>query len=149
MSKIHKRFAGSGLGELIANAGIVTEKSADRTLKGKHYLHCFRAHKLMYEGLARRLIKNTLISEALSANVRSNFAQLVNVSSHHTHKKKCSDAILCDASFGNCVEAITGEVENSSSKMARYWMSYMRMVEILFLNYHALRSQNWLNIFYL
>eukprot|EP00794_Sanderia_malayensis_P006688 gene6688-7444_t len=27
--------------------------------------------------------------------------------------------------------------------MAKYWLSYLEIVEVLFMNYHALRSQNW------
>ena len=34
-------------------------------------------------------------------------------------------------------------VEKSDRPMARFWLSFMEMVEILIMNIHALRTQDW------
>ena len=36
-------------------------------------------------------------------------------------------------------------IMSSDSEYGKFWVSYMRMLEILFLNYTSLREQNWDN----
>ena len=89
MSTIYKRFVGSGF----ANAGIVAEKSVNRTLHGKHYLHCLRAHNILYEVLTRRVIENNLSSETFSTNVKSNLKKLADLSTEPSQRNEYSDVM--------------------------------------------------------
>lgn len=41
------------------------------------------------------------------------------------------------------VEEAFAMVEGAGSSMATYWLSFMNMIEILLMNIHALRTQDW------
>ena len=55
-------------------------------------------------------------------------------------RKLALDSILNDREFDSFVKNITTEILLHSSQ---YWLSFLEMVEILLMNYHALRTQNW------
>jgi hypothetical protein len=57
MSVIFKRFEGSGLVDVLVAADVVAQGSADSALRGKHFKRGIRCLRLMYEALARSLIK--------------------------------------------------------------------------------------------
>ena len=56
INAIFKRIDGSEISDLVVNAGLIAEGSADQALKGKHYNRAQRLYKLIYESLARILI---------------------------------------------------------------------------------------------
>ncbi|XP_066923249.1 uncharacterized protein [Clytia hemisphaerica] len=56
ISAIFKRINGSEISDLVVNAGLIAEGSAEQALKGKHYNRAQRLYKLIYESLARILI---------------------------------------------------------------------------------------------
>ena len=41
------------------------------------------------------------------------------------------------------VDQVFDNIEKSKDAMAMYWVSFMRMTEILMMNLQALRTQNW------
>ena len=57
--------------------------------------------------------------------------------------KLALDSILNDQEFDSFVKNGTTEIKLHSSEMSQYWLSCLEMVEILLMNYHALRTQNW------
>ena len=63
MNTIYKRFNGCGLSDLVVAAGLIEQGSVERAVSGKHYKRCMRIHKLVYECLARRMIKDHLTNE--------------------------------------------------------------------------------------
>ena len=53
LTVIGKRFAGSGLRDLLLESGVIAEGSVDGVLSGKHYNRGVRAHNLLTEALCR------------------------------------------------------------------------------------------------
>ena len=55
MSILNKRFADTGLRDILIQRGVIAEGSADRALCGKMYNRGVRTYKLMYEAVTRKL----------------------------------------------------------------------------------------------
>ena len=111
----------------------------ENALKGKHYSRGMRLHKLTYKCLARRLLKSELIKPYLSNELKhpsENISKKEDVTNMHT-------MLINNIDFRNAVSSAFDQLQSSHSEHAKYWISYMVMVETLFLNYHALRSKQW------
>ena len=51
---------------------------------------------------------------------------------------------LCtNANFQNLLQTFVERIDTTNSPTARFWLSYMKMVEILYMHYHAMRTRNW------
>jgi hypothetical protein len=144
LSAINKRFAGSGLEELIVAAGLLESGSVDQALRGKHYNRAMRVHKLVYECLLRLLIKRGTEACPLSSDLQRKFDVLRNVGEFdHDERSETMQEILESKEFKEFVEYAFTELKSSDTDMGLFWMSYLEMVEILLMNYHAMRTQNW------
>ena len=53
------------------------------------------------------------------------------------------DDLQSHSDFAAYVDAIFANVDRLDNPMAKYWKSFMDMVQILFMNIHALRTQSW------
>ena len=54
---INKRFAGSGLPDIIVCADVIAEKSVDEAFRAKHFNRIIRALQLTYEVLQRKIVR--------------------------------------------------------------------------------------------
>lgn len=145
ISAINKRFHGSGLSEILVAADIISEGSVDQALRGKHYNRGIRCLSLMYEVLIRRIIFRG-VSEGLklSSELKSKLEVLRSPpNSSKEQLQAIADDFLMDAEFKSFVERAFESVGKSDSPMARFWLSFMEMVEILIMNIYALRTQDW------
>ena len=57
--------------------------------------------------------------------------------------KKISKDLFTNANFQNLVQTSVERIDITNSPMTRFWLSYMKMVEILYIHYHDMRTQNW------
>ena len=143
ISAINKRFQGSGLSEIVVAADIISEGSVDQALRGKHYNRSISCLKLMYEVLMRRIIRFSKGLE-LSSELKDELVVLRNPSTSTQEQLQAISADLqMDAEFSSFIERAFESVEKSDSPMARFWLSFMEMVEILIMSIHALRTQDW------
>ena len=142
MAAIDKRFKDSGLSCWVAAAGIVEEGSVDKALRGGHYNRCMRIHKLVYEVLARRMIKKAENEKGLSTALKE-LIQKFHRQENWDGRKEVIHELLNTDEFVNLVTSEFEEINNSDSEHGKYWLTYMEMVEILLLNYHSLRTQLW------
>ena len=131
---------GSGLEDLAVAAGIVEARSSDQALKGKHYKRGIRLHKLMYECLARLLI-SSIIDDLPTLNSELN--QLSNQVFTCNQYIDAFEGLFTNANFQNLVQTSVEQIDIRNSPLARFWLSYMDMVEILYMHYHAMCTQNW------
>ena len=51
--------------------------------------------------------------------------------------------LFSNANFENLVQTSVERIDITNSPMARFWLSYMEMVEILYMHYHAMRTRYW------
>ena len=140
MATMYRRFKGSGLEDLAVAAGIVEAGLTDPALKGKHQKRGMRLHKLIYKCLARLLTSST--TDDLPT-LYSELNQLCNhVFDSDQYIGACED-LFTNANFQNLVQRSAERVDITNSPMAKFCLSYMEMVEILYMHYHAMRTQNW------
>ena len=145
ISAINKRFQGSGLSDILVAADIIAEGSVDQALRGKHYNRSIRCLTLMYEVLMRRVIRHELSSGVdLSPELKVSLEILKNPSTCSQAQLQAAAAdLLENEELTSFVTKAFESVEASDSPMARFWLSFMDMVEILLMNIHALRTQDW------
>ena len=144
MSAINKRFNGSGLSDLVA-AKVIAEGSVDNALKGKHYKRGVQCFHLMYEVLVCRIIQQELNEGlSLSAELKEKLEKLQKpTASTQEQQKMISDELESSPEFSSFVIQAFQKAENSDSPMAKYWLTFLDMSEILMLNIHAVKTQNW------
>ena len=85
------------------------------------------------------MLKSELIKPYLSNELKhlsENISKKEDVTNMHI-------MLINNIDFRNAVSSAFDQLQSSHSEHAKYWISYMVMVEILFLNHHALRSKQW------
>ena len=139
ITAIAKRFEGSGLSDIFVSASIIADKSVDQAMRGKHFRRMVGALQLTYEALQRRIIRKSL-DEGIKCpkylhdkidELRTQNADMLTIYS----------SIKQDPNFLDFLEkcyASTG-----STPMARYWLSFMYIVETLIMNIHSIKLGNW------
>ena len=138
LSTIAKRFCGSGLEEWVVAAGIVEAGSVEQATKGKHYKRALCIHKLVYECLVRLLIERRPLP---SQSLQKTLEDIKN--SGREERQGLVEEILDNPELQEFIHAVFEEIDSADSAMAKYWITYLEMVEILFMNYHALRTRDW------
>ena len=79
----------------------------------------------------------------LSSELKDKLEVLRNPSTSTQEQLQAISADLqMDAEFSSFIERAFESVEKSDGPMARFWLSFMEMVEILIMNIHALRTQD-------
>ena len=73
LNAINKRFAGSGLSDILVAADAIVSRSIDQALHGEHYKRALRGHFLLREALSLLIIQQTDIQ--LSEVERENSAR--------------------------------------------------------------------------
>ena len=93
----------------------------------------------MYECLARLLISSTTDLPILYSELN----QLSNQVFDSDQYINAFEDLFTNANFQNLVQTSVERIDIKNSPMARFWLSYMELVEILYMHYHAMRTQNW------
>ena len=132
---IGKKFSDASLKDLVVQSDVVATGSADKALSGKMYNRSVRAHKLVYEALYRCLLNrmednNPEDSELASTifdiqDTVNKFSEDITQISHEEFIE--SD---CFEQFNNAVIDYKQYLE-STSDLAKFWLSYLSMVELL------------------
>ena len=143
ISAIHTRFKGSGISELLVAADIIAEGSVDQALRGKHYQRSLRCMKLLYEALTRRVLQHARLNGLLiSPELHAQLDQLRSFQSEE-EIKTLYNKLESNPELATFIHQAFDMTKNTTSPMAAFWLSFMDMVEILFMNIHALRTQDW------
>ena len=142
ITTIAKRFEGSGLSDIIVSADIIADKSVDSALRGKHYRRIVRALQSVYEALQRRIIRNGYANGlTLSKQINNCLETIRNHNADPKDIKQAAQEINNSDEFGSfmveCYAIVGG------TPMADYWLSFLKMVEILSMNIHSIKTQNW------
>ena len=147
IAAINKRFGGSGLSDILSAAGVIAEKSVDQALRGKHYSRACRALQLVYETLQRRILRYGL-SEGVF--ISEDLKKIVKLIADGNLPNESKEALVLELQQNNQLCTIIDQtykiIVKMKSPMANFWLSFMNMVEILIMNIHSCRTQNW-NLF--
>ena len=133
--------------EFLISFLLVEEGSADQALRTKHHNRGMRTYMLVYEALVRMLLQKH--ESQLLQIVKDTIQEIVDVAgtnidvTQNTKRKILIDALLEDTDFCYYIDNIFTKVEMANSDMAKYWLSFLEMVDILLMHYNAMRTQNW------
>ena len=123
MNTIYKRFNGCGLSDLVVAAGLIEQGFVERALSGKHYKRCMRIHKLVYECLARRMIKEHLTNEG-DVPILTAMATQFTDENEFSRKREIIDTMCNTQEFQNLIASSFDRINMSESENGRYWVTY-------------------------
>lgn len=141
---INKLFHGFGLSNILVTSGVISEGSVYQALQGKHYKRSIRCLRLLYEAFFRRLILHSLNHGAF---IPKDVIQWLRILCDQSWTpQKCQES-YCQLKTNSSISiALPKKIERikiSGSPVAKYWMSFIEMVETLRMNLHLLRTRNW------
>ena len=126
---VYKRFAGSGIADILVAAEIVVEGSVDQALRGKHYRRGVRCIKLMRETLIHKRLEQILKHEQLSEETRSNLEIL---RKSLTESQEILQMAHNDLEDSEEVKGLTKKVyEEVGTDMGDFWLSFLEMTDPL------------------
>ena len=129
-----KKMKGSGLSEIVIEAGVCASGSLDKVMSGKHFNRALRVHKVMLEALERLLIQkfeqSLLETERLSQNTVDLLVTLSKKPSHDTLQEMKENEAFC--AFFTCYQQFKQSVRDGHlGKTAQFWLSYMDIVWLI------------------
>ena len=99
----------------------------------------------MYEVLLCRIIQQELNEGvSLTPDLKEKLEKLRTPSTTTQEERKIiNDELDSSAEFSFFVIQAFDKVEKSDSEMAKYWLSFLKMTEILTLNIHTVKTHKW------
>ena len=137
MGAIGKMCKLSGIEDVLIDAEVVAQGSIAGVLNGHNYNRSIRAHKIMYEGLSRLLLKSFVDSlDDLSSQAYKNVAESL-VNGNHRHF--CTPQLLeVHELFKNFIAT-----QSAASPMFSYWCTYIQAVLMVLMFVRATRESDW------
>ena len=129
-----KKMKGSGLSEIVIEAGVCASGSLDKVMSGKHFNRALRVHKVMLEALERLLLEKFEQSLPQTEILSQEASELLlNLSKKPTHdtlqKMKENDA--CCSFFARYKQFKQSVRDGKLGKTAQFWLSYMDLVWLI------------------
>ena len=149
MSSIGKMFGDAGLRDLAVESGVIAEGSINKVLEGKQYNRAVRFHKLMYEALMRLLWKGfqTWLTDEqhedplrLNSTMQALQAICDNACPESLHAAMNDDACIHIFELFAIYQDV---LRQRHTQLAKFWMTYLDMVEILLGLIRADREGDW------
>lgn len=137
MGAIGKMFKLSGMEDILVEAGVVAEGSVSGVLSGHNYNRAIRAHKILYEALARLQLQCFLETlDELSTEAYHNVSESIQVSQMRDFHSLQMDEIN---------KKYTDFVRDRSlqSPMFAFWSIYIDAIKTLLMFVRATRESNW------
>ena len=142
-------FCDAGLRDLAVESGMIAEGSIDKVLDGKEYNRGVRLHKLIY-GALMRLVRSRFI-EWLENNHSTDLPRLNKTLEsvmvmHNDTSAATLESCINDESCQRISHLFRGYLDNlrhDSGHLAKFWMMYIYMVEILLGLIRADRIGDW------
>ncbi|MES9950704.1 MAG: hypothetical protein ABW118_17235 [Candidatus Thiodiazotropha sp.] len=129
-----KKMKGSGLSEIVIEAGVCASGSLDKVMSGKHFNRALRVHKVMLEALERLLIQkfeqSLLETERLSQNTSDLLLTATKNPSHDTLQEMKENEDLCSY-FARYKQFKQSVRDGHLGKTAQFWLSYMDIVWLI------------------
>lgn len=137
MGAIGKMFKLSGLEDTLVEAEVVAQGSIAGVLGGRNYNRAIRAHKIMYESLARLQLQSFV--ESLDGVDREAYRNLADLIIKQNERAFCTPQLLeIQKRYADYIRS-----KSESSPMFAYWSTYVKTVEILLMFLRATRESDW------
>ena len=149
LAVIGKRFAESGLSDLVVEAGILGPNAVERAMNGRHYNNAARMFKIVFEAFMRAKIDCFI--EWIKASSKDNYLvnflesenfQILLSKQDNESLKQCVATIMSIADLMDGYdEMLSDPTENGHS--AAFWMFLISITQI-FLNFQkSIKTGNW------
>lgn len=150
MKMIGKKMNGSGLSDVLLEAGLISSGSLQGVLSGKHYDRAMHCHKIMVECLERLLLSQYLmnngedeVSASLPEESQKILGDLLNTPSSESLEAAQSDATL--QKYLDDYQKYRDKVKSGHvGKTGQLWLSYMDHVWLVLSLIHAVKHNNFL-----
>ena len=146
---VGKKMAGSGLSDVLLEAGLIGSGSVHGVLSGKHYERAMHCHKILLESLERILLDKFLEQEnedvifsSLPEGTRDKINTLI-----YSQTKYTMDDLMSDERFITYIRKYT-EFKKSVrdgvlGKTAQFWMSYMDHIWLVLSLIRAVKTNDF------
>ena len=146
MAIIGARFGDAGLKDVAVQSEVVANGSIDSVLNGKHYNRAIRLHKIMYEATSQLLIQE--FEHTLSENdmeiVRERKLQLEQLKLNLCYDELEKVLNIPQVQqWENLFQKYVDDLKQNGSDMAKFWLSYLELCELLLDLIFATRTGNW------
>ncbi|CAB4007601.1 Hypothetical predicted protein [Paramuricea clavata] len=143
---IGNRFGDAGLRDVAVHSEMIAEGSIDSVLNGKHYNRGIRLHNIMYEAMTKLLLEN--FEDCLHED------SLELLSDHKTHLDQLK-LNLCQEEIEQVLESDllqqwenrfqehVADIRQNGSDLAKFWITYLQLCELLLDLINATRTGNW------
>jgi hypothetical protein len=131
LKMVGKKMAGSGLSDVLLEAGLIGTGSIQGVLKGKHYERAMHCHKSLLESLERLVLEQFLakcgedkVFDSLPESSKSQVQNLIQTPSKEMLDQLCSDDAVSSylKDYLQYRESIS---DGKLGKTAQFWMAYM------------------------
>ena len=143
---IGSRFGDAGLRDLAVQSEVIAEGSVESALNGKYYNRAIRLHKTVYEAIIRLLLdsfEDSLDGDSLEIlnRVKGHLSQLkLNLCQEEYERfVTIQDIQIWESKF----EAYVSELRKNGRDLAKFWLSYKDLCELLFDLIYATRTGQW------
>ena len=125
---------------------MIAEGSIDSVLSGKHYNRGVRLHKIMYEAITKLLLDD------FEASLCENSSELPSVLKTQLEELKlniCQEEIEqvleseLTQQWENCFQEHVADIRRNGSDLAKFWITYLQLCELLLDLIYATRMGNW------
>ena len=125
---------------------MIAESSTDNVLSGKHYNRGVRLHKIMYEAITKLLLDDFEVSlsensSELPSDLKTQLEQLkLNLCQEEIEHVLESELVQ---QWENCFQKHVTDIRRNGSDLAKFWITYLELCELLLNLIYATRTGNW------
>jgi hypothetical protein len=143
------KMNGSGLSDVLMEAGLIASGSLNGVMNGKHYSRAINCHKITVEALERLLMEKFLakkrekgVFESLHEQSKRLLKEIIDAPGKDTE-----DAVLHDESISAYLNEYVafrdGVRDGSLGKTGQFWMSYMDHVSLVLALIQAVKRNDF------
>ncbi|MCG7882443.1 MAG: hypothetical protein JAY96_12745 [Candidatus Thiodiazotropha endolucinida] len=150
LKMLGKKMAGSGLSDVMLEAGLIGTGSIQGVLTGKHYERAMHCHKIVLESLERLLLEQFLVQrdsnqllDTLPEAAQLKVQNLIHLPSKDTLEETVKDDAVHSYITEYCQyreKVHSGEL----GKTAQFWIAYMEHVWLVLCLIKAVKTNNFL-----
>ena len=144
MKMIGKKMDGSGLSDVLLEAGLIGSGSLQGVLSGKHYERAVHCHKVLAEALERLLFRQYRESQSdeLPQEVQQSLHDIVTTGSSNAIESALGNDAIQD--YLNAYLTYREECKRGFLGMtAQLWLSYMDLVQLLLALIYAVKNNDF------
>ena len=143
MKMLGEKMAGSGLSDILLEAGLISGGSLTGVMSGKRYKHALHCHKTMLESLENLLFARFSRDQPLPQLDQDSLAKL-EAAEKDPSMLTVEEALQDEGIKGLLNSYIQYWESGGLGKTAELWMAYMRHVRLMLTLLEAVKTNNFL-----